>query len=165
MRIWSWFLSIDPPFSCASYTDSPHAPVAEIEKTVVIRSALPAGVICKGAVMPPYFNLLLGISSYPHGLPGFFVQIAIGKFQTFRVSVVTLDHCGCAFRMCYNLSPSNKSDTGATVAPRWCSTIVANWSLNRCVRCVNLKFQSGGGVLSLPGQYPPKDPRNWGKNP
>lgn len=33
--------------------------------------------------MPPYFNLLLVISSYPHRLPGFFVQIAHGKIPYF----------------------------------------------------------------------------------
>ena len=53
-------------------------PYLEIRKTVATRSALPSGVTGKGAVMPPYFNLLLVISSYPHRLPGFFVQFAHG---------------------------------------------------------------------------------------
>ena len=39
-------------------------PYPQIRKPVATRSALPSGVIRKGAVMPPYFNLLLVISSY-----------------------------------------------------------------------------------------------------
>lgn len=33
-------------------------PLSEIRKPVATRSALPSGVIRKGASMPPYFNLL-----------------------------------------------------------------------------------------------------------
>ena len=39
-------------------------PHPQIRKPVATRSALPSGVIRKGAVMSPYFNLLLVVSSY-----------------------------------------------------------------------------------------------------
>ena len=54
-------------------------PSLEIRKTVETRSALPSGVIRKGAEMPPYFNLLLVISSIPCPSPQLFVQITNGQ--------------------------------------------------------------------------------------
>ena len=54
-------------------------PLSKIRKTVATRSALPSGVIHEGAEMPPYFNLLLVVSSYFCRMPQFFVQIAHGK--------------------------------------------------------------------------------------
>lgn len=62
-------------------------PYPEIRKPVTIRSALPSGVICKGAVMPPYFNLLLVISSYLHRVLKFFVQIAHGEILCFHIGI------------------------------------------------------------------------------
>lgn len=50
-------------------------PLPGIRKPVATRSALPSGVICKGASMPPYFNLLLVISSHPSSEPEIFVHI------------------------------------------------------------------------------------------
>ena len=58
-------------------------PLPEIRKSVATRSALPSGVTGKGAVMPPYFNLLLVISSYPHCFLRIFVQSAHGKILCF----------------------------------------------------------------------------------
>ena len=62
-------------------------PYLEIRKTVATRSALPSGVTGKGAVMPPYFNLLLVISSYLHRLPKFFVQITHGLIPYFLIEI------------------------------------------------------------------------------
>lgn len=50
-------------------------PLLEIRKPVATRSALPFGVIRKGASMPPYFNLLLVISSRPSLEVKIFVHI------------------------------------------------------------------------------------------
>ena len=50
-------------------------PLTEIQKPVATRSALPSDVICKGAWMPPYFNLLLVISSHLRPEPEIFVHI------------------------------------------------------------------------------------------
>lgn len=44
-------------------------------KLVATRSALPSGVIRKGASMPPYFNLLLVIFSHPNLEVRIFVHI------------------------------------------------------------------------------------------
>lgn len=50
-------------------------PLSEIRKPVATRSALPSGVIRKGAWMPPYFNLLLVIFSHLRPEPEIFVHI------------------------------------------------------------------------------------------
>lgn len=50
-------------------------PLPGIRKPVATRSALPFGVIRKGAWMPPYFNLLLVISSHLRPEPEIFVHI------------------------------------------------------------------------------------------
>lgn len=50
-------------------------PLPGIRKPVATRSALPSDVICKGAWMPPYFNLLLVISSHLRPEPEIFVHI------------------------------------------------------------------------------------------
>lgn len=53
-------------------------PHLQIRKPVATRSALPSGVIRKGAAMPPYFNLLLVVSSYLSLLVERFVHLAHG---------------------------------------------------------------------------------------
>ena len=58
-------------------------PYPQIRKLVAPRSALPSGVIRKGAVMPPYFNLLLVISSILCLSLEFFVQITHGQKLSF----------------------------------------------------------------------------------
>ena len=45
----------------------------------------------------------------------------------------------------------SKSDTGATRASRVVSGTLPLWPWNFFVRCANLGFQRGGGVLALPG--------------
>ncbi len=50
-------------------------PLSEIRKPVATRSALPSGVIRKGAWMPPHFNLLLVISSHLRPESEIFVHI------------------------------------------------------------------------------------------
>lgn len=66
-------------------------PQVKIRKPVAIRSALPPGVIRKGAKMPPHFNLLLVISSYSFQLPQFFVQFAYGKRRHIWFAITSLD--------------------------------------------------------------------------
>lgn len=58
-------------------------PVLKSEKPVATRSALLTGVIGKGAVMPPYFNLLLIISSILCLTLEFFVQIIHRRYSNF----------------------------------------------------------------------------------
>ena len=52
-------------------------PLPEIQKPVATRSALPSGVIRKGAWMPPYFNLLLVVFSHLRPEPEIFVHIRL----------------------------------------------------------------------------------------